>query len=78
MMTHANVARVIKGIIRQVRWQPVVEHYLIALARATRQLPAIELGVSTRHPGAAPCQTCSHGSNVGADPPIDRCSISYV
>jgi MoxR-like ATPase len=38
----------LQGIIRQVRWQPVVEHYLIALARATRQHPAIELGVSPR------------------------------
>lgn len=38
----------LQGAIRQVRWEPEVEHYLIALARATRTHPAIELGASPR------------------------------
>ncbi len=34
--------------IRQVQWQPEVEGYLLAIARATRTHPAVMLGVSPR------------------------------
>lgn len=34
--------------IRQVRWQPDVERYLLAIIRATREHPAVQLGVSPR------------------------------
>ncbi len=34
--------------IRQVQWQPVVERYLLAIARATRQHAGVSLGVSPR------------------------------
>ena len=34
--------------IRQVRWQPEVERYLLTIIRATRQHDAIQLGVSPR------------------------------
>ncbi len=35
-------------MIRQVQWQPEVERYLLAIVRATREHPAINLGVSPR------------------------------
>lgn len=34
--------------VRQVRWQPEVERYLLAIIRATRRYEAIQLGVSPR------------------------------
>ena len=34
--------------IRQVQWQPEVERYLLAIVRATREHPAVELGISPR------------------------------
>ncbi len=34
--------------VRQVRWQPEVERYLLTIIRATRQHDAIQLGVSPR------------------------------
>ncbi len=34
--------------IRSVRWQPAVERYLIAIIRATRNNPAIQIGISPR------------------------------
>ena len=34
--------------IRVVRWQPAVERYLIAIVRATRNNPAIQIGISPR------------------------------
>jgi len=34
--------------IRQVQWQPEVELYLLAIVRATREHPAVELGISPR------------------------------
>lgn len=34
--------------IRQVHWQPDVERYLLAIIRATREHPAVQLGVSPR------------------------------
>jgi MoxR-like ATPase len=34
--------------IREVRWQPAVERYLIAIVRATRTNPAIQIGISPR------------------------------
>ncbi|HEY6540181.1 MAG TPA: MoxR family ATPase [Ktedonobacteraceae bacterium] len=34
--------------IRQVRWQPDVERYLLAIVRATREHPDVQLGVSPR------------------------------
>jgi MoxR-like ATPase len=38
----------LQQVIRQVRWQPEVEHYLLAIVRATRTHAAIQLGVSPR------------------------------
>jgi len=35
-------------VIRQVQWQPEVERYLLAIVRATREHPAVTLGVSPR------------------------------
>ncbi|MEO8970138.1 MAG: MoxR family ATPase [Ktedonobacteraceae bacterium] len=34
--------------IRQVQWQPIVERYLLAIVRATREHPGVGLGVSPR------------------------------
>lgn len=34
--------------VRQVQWQPEVERYLLTVVRATRQHPAVTLGVSPR------------------------------
>ena len=34
--------------VRSVRWQPVVERYLLAIVRATRNNPAIQIGISPR------------------------------
>lgn len=34
--------------VRLVQWQPEVERYLLAIVRATREHPAVELGVSPR------------------------------
>jgi MoxR-like ATPase len=38
----------LQGTIRQVHWQPEVERYLLAIVRATRQHPSVQLGVSPR------------------------------
>ena len=38
----------LQRVIRQVHWQPEVERYLLALVRATREHPAVQLGVSPR------------------------------
>lgn len=38
----------LQGMIRQVQWQPEVERYLLALVRATRSHPSVQLGVSPR------------------------------
>jgi MoxR-like ATPase len=37
-----------QGVVRQVQWQPEVERYLLAIVRATRDHPAVTLGVSPR------------------------------
>ena len=34
--------------VRSVRWQPAVERYLLAIVRATRNNPAIQIGISPR------------------------------
>lgn len=38
----------LQSAVRQVRWQPEVERYLLAIIRATRHHDAIQLGVSPR------------------------------
>lgn len=38
----------LQKVIRQIRWQPEVERYLLAIVRATRHHDAIQLGVSPR------------------------------
>ena len=38
----------LQNVIRQVNWQPEVERYLLAIVRATRGNPAVQLGVSPR------------------------------
>lgn len=38
----------LQRVIRLVQWQPEVERYLLAIVRATREHPAINLGVSPR------------------------------
>src|SRR5205823_6906081 len=38
----------LQGTIRQVAWQPEMERYLLAIVRATREHPAVTLGVSPR------------------------------
>lgn len=38
----------LQRVIRQVRWQPDVERYLLAIIRATREHSAVQLGVSPR------------------------------
>jgi MoxR-like ATPase len=38
----------LQSVIRQVNWQPEVERYLLAIVRATRGNPAVQLGVSPR------------------------------
>ncbi|MBO0792125.1 MAG: MoxR family ATPase [Ktedonobacteraceae bacterium] len=46
----ADIERIMEAqrLIRQVRWQPEVERYLLAIVRATREHSAIQLGVSPR------------------------------
>lgn len=44
----AEQVLVFQRAIRRVQWQPEVERYLLAIVRATREHPAIELGVSPR------------------------------
>jgi MoxR-like ATPase len=43
--------------IRKVQWQPEVERYLLAIIRATREHPAVNLGVSPRGTLAL-CRAC--------------------
>ncbi len=38
----------LQRVVRQVQWQPEIEHYLLAIVRATRDHAAIQLGVSPR------------------------------
>lgn len=38
----------LQRVIRQVHWQEQVERYLLALVRATREHPAVELVISPR------------------------------
>src|SRR5947209_14008810 len=38
----------LQNVIRQVNWQPEVERYLLAIVRATRVNPAVQLGASPR------------------------------
>lgn len=38
----------LQNAIRQVNWQPVVERYLLAIVRATRKNPSVQLGASPR------------------------------
>ena len=38
----------IQRAVRRVQWQPEVERYLLAIVRATREHPMVELGVSPR------------------------------
>ena len=38
----------LQQVVRQVGWQPEVEHYLLAIVRATRTHPSVSLGVSPR------------------------------
>jgi MoxR-like ATPase len=38
----------LQSAIRQVSWQPEVERYLLAVVRATRSHPSVQLGVSPR------------------------------
>ena len=38
----------LQGAIRQVAWQSEMERYLLAIVRATREHPAVTLGVSPR------------------------------
>ncbi len=47
-MVSAEQVVALQQMIRQVQWQPEVERYLLAIVRATRQHPAVNLGVSPR------------------------------
>ena len=38
----------LQNVIRQVNWQPEVERYLLAIVRATRGNPSVQLGASPR------------------------------
>jgi MoxR-like ATPase len=38
----------LQQVIRTVQWQPSVERYLLAIVRATRNNPAIQIGISPR------------------------------
>lgn len=38
----------LQSVVRQVRWQPEVERYLLQIVRATREHAALQLGVSPR------------------------------
>ncbi len=38
----------LQQVIRTVQWQPSVERYLLAIVRATRSNPAIQIGISPR------------------------------
>lgn len=47
-VTSAAEMVALQQVIRQVRWQPEVERYLLAVVRATREHAAVQLGVSPR------------------------------
>jgi MoxR-like ATPase len=47
-MISADQILELQHVIRQVNWQPEVERYLLAIVRATRGNPAVQLGVSPR------------------------------
>jgi MoxR-like ATPase len=47
-MVSAEQVLALQRAIRQVAWQPEVERYLLAIVRATREHPAVTLGVSPR------------------------------
>ncbi len=38
----------LQDAVRQVRWEPDVERYLLAIVRATRQHPSVQIGASPR------------------------------
>jgi MoxR-like ATPase len=44
----AEQVALFQRLVRQVQWQPEVERYLLAMVRATREHPAVNLGVSPR------------------------------
>jgi len=44
----AEQVAALQQVVRQVQWQPEVERYLLAVVRATREPPAVNLGVSPR------------------------------
>jgi MoxR-like ATPase len=44
----AEQVAALQQMVRQVQWQPAVERYLLAVVRATREHPAVNLGVSPR------------------------------
>jgi len=44
----AEQVAALQQVVRQVQWQPEVERYLLAVVRATREHPAVNLGVSPR------------------------------
>jgi len=47
VVTAEEIAR-LQLMIRRVNWQPEVERYLLAIIRATRTHPAVQLGISPR------------------------------
>src|SRR2546422_1357390 len=44
----AEQVAALQQVVRKVQWQPEVERYLLAVVRATREHPAVNLGVSPR------------------------------
>ena len=44
----AEQVAALQQVVRKVQWQPDVERYLLAVVRATREHPAVNLGVSPR------------------------------
>jgi MoxR-like ATPase len=47
-LVSADQVIALQRTVRQVQWQPEVERYLLAIVRATREHPAVNLGVSPR------------------------------
>jgi len=47
-LVSADQVIALQRVVRQVQWQPEVERYLLAIVRATREHPAVNLGVSPR------------------------------
>ena len=63
----AEQVAALQQVVRKVQWQPEVERYLLAVVRATREHPAVNLGVSPRGTLALYCASEAYAALQGRD-----------